>query len=88
MVRKKPGTKLLVASIGVAAVTYLACSSGTGPGPEGNDAGSGDAEDDRFQVSGNLVAPDSGAPDTSEITDASKDQFVSSGNLVPPEPSQ
>ncbi len=55
---KRPGRKLLVASIGVAAVTYVACSD-SGSETSGNlmappDAGS---QDDQF-TSGNLVAPE------------------------------
>lgn len=88
MLRRRPGKKLLVASIGVAAVTYVACASGTGPGPEGADGGTADAEDDRYQVSGNLVAPLDAEAKDSEIKDAGKDQFVTSGNLVAPEPSE
>jgi hypothetical protein len=67
--------KLLVASIGVATVSYVACSntetSGNLAAPPGSDAAS-DAPTDAFfgaETSGNLVAPP--PPDAS--ADAAKD---------------
>jgi hypothetical protein len=70
---RSSGRKLLVASIGVATVTYAACTAGTtNPGvPQTGDAssadGTADARDvgtsDAFVTSGNLVAP---IPDASD----------------------
>jgi hypothetical protein len=85
--RKVPGRKLLVASIGVAAVSYVACSSSSEVGGNaGADAGSHDAAADAFQSSGNLAPPpphDAGMD--SDISDALQ-VFETSGNLAPPPP--
>jgi len=58
-VHPKLGRKLLMASVGVAAVSYVACSntetSGNLVAPPG-DAAAGDANDD-FPTSGNLLPP-------------------------------
>lgn len=68
--------KLLVAAAGVAAINYTACSqtltSGNLVAPEPVDSGAMDAADDRFMMSGNLVAPveDAGAD---AAQDAEKD---------------
>lgn len=79
--RNRPGRKLLVASLGVAAVTYVACSSGSGGGGSGGSGG----------VVGNLVGPD---PDSSvdgsagSSSDAQPDKFSDFdqiANLVPPD---
>jgi hypothetical protein len=68
--------KLLVAAVGVASVSYLACSSSDTTGASGGDA-SADATNDALVSSGNLVAP---------LPEASPDVFMSSGNLVAPLP--
>ncbi len=64
---RRPGRKLLIASLGVAAVSYVACqgeTSGNLVAPPGTDAstdGSAETNDaadkDQFVTSGNLVAP-------------------------------
>jgi hypothetical protein len=88
------GKKLLVASIGVAAISYAACTPTeevTGnPVAPAVDASAGpadtgiDAKDDALISSGNLVAPlpDDAGPDAKDATD--EDAFIGSGNLVPP----
>ncbi len=90
--RRKRGRKLLVASVGVAAVSY-ACSSGSGDTGGAKDAGKDTNELD--QVS-NLVAPDAGEEDASMMDvvanlvapDAAEDTSVPLdvvANLVPPD---
>ena len=75
--KNRPGRKLLVASLGVAAVTY-ACSSGSGGGSGGGGSGG---------VVGNLVGPDPDAA-VDGATDAGSDKFSEFdqvANLVPPD---
>jgi len=78
-VHPKLGRKLLMASVGVAAVSYVACSntetSGNLVAPPG-DAAAGDANDD-FPTSGNLLPP----PQDARVEDVI-DDFVTSGNLI------
>jgi hypothetical protein len=69
--------KLLVATVGVASVSYLACSSSSSPTTAG-DAASDAAVADQFVSSGNLVGP---LPDAS-----APEAFMTSGNLVAPLP--
>lgn len=84
--------KLLVASVGVAAVSYAACStpetSGNLMAPDDADAQTKDAGEDQdaFVGSGNLMPPpprDAGS-DADAPKDAADDAFIGSGNLVPP----
>jgi hypothetical protein len=68
---KKPGTgrKLLIATVGLATVSYVvACGSSVETSETKTDSGSD-------VTSGNLVPPDTGTPGPD----------VSSGNLVPPD---
>ena len=65
--------KLLVASIGVAAVTYVASSCDTNTPVSGNLMAPDDASTYDVPTSGNLMAPDS-----------AYDDIVTSGNLVAP----
>ena len=73
------GRKLLVASLGVATLTYVACtspSSGNLMFPD--DAAAADAKADGPVTSGNLMPP--------PPVDAAADAPVTSGNLMPPPP--
>jgi len=74
------GRKLLVASVGVAAISYVACTttqtSGNLMAPETDAAA--DAEPDAPVTSGNLMPP--------PPVDAGPDAPVTSGNLMPPPP--
>lgn len=95
--RVVPGRKLLVASIGVAAVSYVACS--TTPETSGNlvappvDAAGGDAPSDAASSSGNLMPPPpvDASRDGTVPADASDDGLApidaTSGNLMPPDAS-
>jgi hypothetical protein len=82
--KNRPGRKLLVASLGVAAVTYVACSSGSGGGSGGGGSGG---------VVGNLVGPDpdsavDGGGTGGTATDSGADKFSDFdqvANLVPPD---
>jgi hypothetical protein len=74
--------KLLVAAVGVASVSYLACGDSTTTGAP-NDA-SADAPSEAFISSGNLMGPSSGS--SSGSPEASADVFISSGNLMGPLP--
>jgi hypothetical protein len=80
--RRRIGRKLLVASLGVASVSYVACGSSTGTStfnePEGGTV-DGSTND---QLVGNLAVPDSNFRDTNPPEDAPVDQLVA--NLVPP----
>lgn len=93
----KYGRKLLVATVGLATVSYVVACGGNVSTEEKGDAGA-DVRDD--VTSGNLVAPDTGtpppdvtsgnlvAPDTGVDTgpeDTAPPFDVSSGNLVPPD---
>lgn len=77
--RFRPGRKLLVASLGVAAITYVACGTETVSGnlapPPGD--GGGDVASDAVidQVSGNLAPPPDAGPDATDAstTDATTD---------------
>jgi hypothetical protein len=88
MGRRSKARKILVASIGVAAVMY---------GCKKNDGGAGGVE-----TTGNLVAPDpmpdaaaepeavpeAAPPPASDAPDASGEPLQPVGNLMPPEPEQ
>jgi hypothetical protein len=87
------GKKLLVASVGVAAISYMACTTSETSGnlvSPIDDASvapldAADAKDDALISSGNLVAPppdDAGADAAKDAAD--EDVFIGSGNLVPP----
>ncbi len=71
--KKKLGRKLLVATVGLATINYVA-ACGSSVSSESTDAGS-DAKIDSGISSGNLVPPDTGVPGPD----------ISSGNLVPPD---
>ncbi len=71
------GRKLLVASLGVAAISYVACTTSTTVGDAGADAAA-DAKADGPVTSGNLMPP--------PPVDAAADAPVTSGNLMPPPP--
>lgn len=77
--RFRPGRKLLVASLGVAAITYAACGTESvsgnlapPPGDGGNDVVSDAVVD---QVSGNLAPPPDAGPDANDAgtNDAAND---------------
>lgn len=68
----KYGRKLLVATVGLATVSYVVACGGNVSTEEKSDAGA-DVRDD--VTSGNLVAPDTGTPPPD----------VTSGNLVAPD---
>lgn len=76
------GRKLLVASVGVAAISYVACTttqtSGNLMAPEVDASAEEDAQPDALVTSGNLMPP----PEA----DARADAPVTSGNLMPPPP--
>lgn len=72
--RFRPGRKLLVASLGVAAISYVACgtdatSGNLAPPP---DAGGKDTSADVIEemISGNLAPPPDAGPDSSDSGDA------------------
>lgn len=74
------GRKLLVASVGVAAISYVACTtttSGNLVAPEGDASAEEDGGSDALVTSGNLMPPPA---------DAKADAPVTSGNLMPPPP--
>lgn len=77
--------KLLVATVGLAAINYVGCSSSKEPTSEDAsvDAAVADssANEDAMISSGNLVVPQ----DDAAVQDAT-DEMISSGNLVPPPP--
>ncbi len=77
------GKKLLVASLGVAAVSYVACSGQVASTDAGAD-GAADAAPDNLVTSGNLVPPPADA--LPPPRDAAPDVPPTSGNLVPPPP--
>lgn len=89
--------KLLVASVGVAAISYVACStetSGNLMAPYDSDAGSRRRhrrrQADAPPTSGNLMPPPpaDAAADATDASDAGADTGVppTSGNLMPPPP--
>ncbi len=90
--RKGVGKKLLVASVGVAAVTYVAaCSSDDDSGTNtSKDAGT---DTNQFDVVANLVAPDtgtggsggSGGTDAGQDAPADVNQLDVVANLVAPD---
>jgi hypothetical protein len=87
MKRRIQTKKVLVASIGVAVVSYaVACSDG-GSGSLTDDGGVADAKSD-VPTSGNLMPPkDATSTDVQSDTstpDALFEDVSSSGNLVPP----
>jgi hypothetical protein len=57
--RKRRGRKLLIATLGVAAVSYVGCSS-SGSVAERSEAGDAAADGSPLDVVANLVAPDVG----------------------------
>jgi hypothetical protein len=77
MKRRVIGKKLLVASIGVATISYVACSTGSTT----TDAGA-DAAADGPVTSGNLMPP----PPVDASEDVKPDVPPTSGNLMPPPP--
>ncbi len=79
--RSVVGKKLLVASLGVAAVSYVACSGEVASTDAG--AGGADAAADRLVSSGNLIPP---PIDATPPRDAAPDVPPTSGNLMPPPP--
>jgi hypothetical protein len=75
---KRPTKKLLVAAVGVATVSYVACGDTSNPPPPPVDAQAD------MPVSGNLVPPpDATVDDGGDPADMQPDLPVS-GNLVPP----
>jgi hypothetical protein len=73
------GRKLLVASLGVAAISYVACTTSQTSPDGGSDAdAAADANADGPVTSGNLMPP--------PPVDAAADAQVTSGNLMPPPP--
>jgi hypothetical protein len=80
--RSVVGKKLLVASLGVAAVSYVACSGQVAGTDAGADAAA-DAAPDNLVTSGNLVPPPA---DATPPRDAAPDVPPTSGNLMPPPP--
>lgn len=72
-IRTVPGRKLLIASIGVAAVSYVACATPAPPTPE---------------TTGNLMPPQTmdAAPPLTPTATASELLPPTSGNLVAPPP--
>jgi hypothetical protein len=96
--KKKLGRKLLVATVGLATISYVAaCGSKVDEPTTSTDAGT-DAKIDSGISSGNLVAPepdtgigsgnlvppDTGSEDAKEDTEQ-PDTGIGSGNLVPPD---
>lgn len=77
--RSGAGRKLLVASVGVAAVTYVACSSDDGSSNPPTDAGS------QMDVVANLVAPDTGTGGTGQDASQDVNQLDVVANLVAPD---
>lgn len=73
-VGKRHARKILVASLGVAAVSYVQCGGESGTSGTNKDAGAD-------QV-GNLVAPDTGTPDVPEDNTSQLDVVA---NLVAPD---
>ena len=95
--RKLRARKLLVASVGVAAISYVACSTETSgnlmapyDSDAGADAGTADGKADAPPTSGNLMPPPpaDAAADATDASDADADTGVppTSGNLMPPPP--
>ncbi len=92
MKRKLLTKKVLVAAVGIGAVSYvIACgdtttTSGNLMAPDDAGQPKDGSDNDVFVSSGNLMAPDTGAIDAP--ADAPKDgdisDVVSSGNLMPP----
>jgi hypothetical protein len=79
--RRRVGRKLLVASLGVAAVNYVACSSSSTTGTNEPDGSTIDSGADQF-VSGNLMGQPSDAKQDNAAEDAPLEALVA--NLVPP----
>ncbi len=88
--RNRPGRKLLVASIGVAAVSYVACSGSTNS-ENGVKSDSGTDSGGIGGAVGNLVGPDTGTGGTggsAGLADAADDNvsvFDVVANLVAPD---
>lgn len=83
--RFRPGRKLLVASLGVAAISYVACgttetSGNLAPPP---DAAAKDVSADAIdeQVSGNLAPPPDAGPETS-VSDAGDAGTKGDGGII------
>ena len=90
MKRRIQTKKVLVASIGVAVVSYAAACSNGGSGTLTDDGGAADAKTD-VPTSGNLMPPNEDAAKSDGKTssdtgtpDALLEDVSSSGNLVPP----
>ncbi len=90
MTRRLPTKKILVATIGVGAVSYVfACggstSSSTGTGKDGG-GGVVDSSTDQIVSSGNLMAPqpDSSSADVGSIDVVESEVISTGGNLMPP----
>lgn len=91
MKRKLLTKKVLVAAVGIGAVSYvIACgdttnTSGNLMAPDASTPKDG-ATDDALVSSGNLMAPDTGAIDAKSDApeDANVSDVISSGNLMPP----
>ena len=87
-VRFRPGRKLLVASLGVAAISYVACGTQLTSGnlaPPPSDGGKdavGDAIDE--MISGNLAPPPDAGPDAADAstTDAGDAGTKTDGGII------
>ena len=84
MKRRLPTKKILVAAIGVGAVSYVVACGQTADNsnPAADGGRPADARDDRIVSSGNLLAPgDTGVPNP---RDSAIDVVIGSGNLMAP----
>ena len=87
--RFRPGRKLLVASLGVAAISYVACGTETTSGnlaPPPGDGGGKDAIADVVDdfTSGNLAPPPDSGPETSTTDAGTKDSGITLSDGGPP----
>jgi len=73
----KLGRKLLVATVGLATVSYVACGGSTSSGPSTTSDAAVDGAVQSDITSGNLLPPPDTKPDTYTAD-------ITSGNLVPP----
>ena len=80
--RRRIGRKLLVASIGVASVSYVACGRSDTSTFNDNDSGVDGSSGGFDGPTGNLAAPQDVFVDQNPPEDAPFDQIVA--NLVPP----
>jgi hypothetical protein len=87
-IRARPGRKILIASIGVATLNYVALSCGgktTGSSfnvDSGDSTGTADTGSDQFLSVGNFVAPQ---PPSDATTDAIDDFPVANLVAIPPD---